>query len=139
MRSQPLSSTPSHSHSLPPISQEKHPTLTYFLTKTTRSHSFFKKNNQLQRMCQEKRPTPTYFSRKTTRPSYSYFFDNNDPLSPIFQEKNPFPLKGALIQTNSNDEHEDIDMMQFSLEVFIWQSLLRKLLFITLCQKVQKE
>ena len=38
----------------------------------------------------EKQPTPTHFSRKVT---HSYpFFDNNDPLSPIFQEKNPFPL-----------------------------------------------
>ena len=37
----------------------------------------------------EKQPTPTHFSRKVT---HSYpFFDNNDPLSPIFQENAPFP------------------------------------------------
>ena len=32
-------------------------------------------------------PTPTHFSRKTT-PSHP-FFDKNDPLPPIFQEKRP--------------------------------------------------
>ena len=83
-----LPATPSHSHPLPPIFREKQPTATHFLTKTTRSHPFFKKDNPLPPIFQEKRLIPTHFSTKTTH--YYSFFDINDH-SPIFQVQKHIP------------------------------------------------
>ena len=97
LRSQPLSPTPSHSHPLPIIFQEKQPTPTHFSTKATHSHQFFNKNNSLLSffkesdplppIFQDKQPTPTHFLTKTT-PSHR-FFKKINPLSPIFRQKPP--------------------------------------------------
>ena len=89
--SQPLSPASSHSHPLPPIFQQKQPTPTHFLTKGTYYHPFFNKHNPLPPILKKGDPLPSHFSRKTTH-SQSFFdkngplsyFDNKDPISPIF-------------------------------------------------------
>ena len=103
-----LRATPSHSHPLPPIFQEKQPTLTHFSTKATHSHQFFNKTNSLPSIFTEsdplppifleKQPTPTHFLTKTT---HSHpFFKKSDPLSPIFRQKRRTPTQFSRKKTS---------------------------------------
>ena len=96
--------TPSHSHPLPPIFQEKQPTPIYFLTKTSCSHPFLIKKTPLPPIFLKNRRTPTHFLSKTTSP-YPFFYQNHPlphyfpthlfiktpPSQPFLRENDPLP------------------------------------------------
>ena len=63
--SQSLAATPSHSHPLPPISQEKQPIPTHFSTKVTHSYPFFNKNDRLRPIFEQKWPISQFFNKMT--------------------------------------------------------------------------